>query len=60
MIGFQLRKFEEHFLANIFLNQDISINISLKQLKFDMPINNTCMQGTVSQIPYLGLGFCFY
>ena len=25
MVGFQLRKFEKHFLGNIFLNQDISI-----------------------------------
>ena len=42
-----------------FLNQDTSLNISPTYFKFGTPINSTHMEGTVSQIFYIGLSFHF-
>ena len=50
----QLRKFEKLVFFHIFFNQDISLNISLIQLKCGVLIDNAHMEETVSQISYLG------
>ena len=42
-----------------FFNMDISVIIALISLKTCMCIAGICMEGTVSQIFELGLGFCF-
>ena len=45
---------------HIVLNQDISLNNSLKHLKFGVPVDITHMEVTVSQIFNLGLSILFY
>ena len=42
-----------------FLNMDISLNIEVSIIKFATGIDKNHMQGTLSQIYYLGLGFYF-
>ena len=42
-----------------FLDGDFSITIACTQSKFDVVILATYMEGTVSQIFYLGLSFYF-
>ena len=39
---------------------EISANIIVTEIKFSTEINNIHMQGTMSQIFYLGLSFFFY
>ena len=56
----QLRKIEKLVLFHIFLNQDISLNISLRHLKFGVCIDNNQMEGTVSHIFYLGPSYFFF
>ena len=51
-------------LKNVFLyiyifNQDISLKISLKSLKFGVLIASTHIEVTVSHISYLGLSYIF-
>ena len=43
----------------IFLNVDNSFNIINTLLKFSVVVLHTIMEGTVSQIIYLSLSFCF-
>ena len=43
----------------MFLNVDNSFNIINTLLKFSVVVFHTIMEGTVSQIIYLGLSFCF-
>ena len=43
----------------IFLNVDNSFDIVSTLLKFSVVVLNTIMEGTVSQIIYLGFSFCF-
>ena len=38
---------------------DISLNIEVSTIKFSTGVDKNHMQGTVSQILYLGLGFYF-
>ena len=47
------------FFPIIFLNVDSSFNISDRLLKFSVVIIDMLMEGTVSQIFYLGLSLCF-
>ena len=47
------------FFHFYFLNMDILLNIKLPVIKFCTGIKNTHMEGTVSQISYLGLSFSF-
>ena len=47
------------FFTNIFLNVDISINVEYKPFNFFEVILDIIMEGTVSQIFYLGLSFSF-
>ena len=48
MTGCQLRPFEKLFFHIYFLIQDISLNISLKHLKFGVQNDSTHIQGTKS------------
>ena len=50
---------KKHFFHFYFLNMDISLNIWLKILKSFTDVKHIYMEGSVSQIFYLGLGFCF-
>ena len=43
----------------IFLNVDSSFNILNRVLRLSVVITNMLMEGTVSQIFYLGLSSCF-
>ena len=43
----------------IFLNFDSSFNIKDRKLKFSVVVLCIMIKGTVSQIFYLGLSFCF-
>ena len=52
-------KFEKSFFSLYFLNKDISFNIPSNVLKFDIHVNGGYMEGSVSQIFYLLLSFCF-
>ena len=50
----------ENWLFNFyFLNQNISLNINFPIIKFHIHIENIWMEGTVSQILYLGPSFDF-
>ena len=51
-------KFEKSFFSLYFINKDISFNIPWKILKFEILINEGCMEGNVSQNFYLGPRFC--
>ena len=42
-----------------FFNIDISLNIEVSTIKFSTGIDKNNMQGTMSQIIYLGLDFYF-
>ena len=55
----QLGKFEKIVFFQIFFNQDISLNISLRHLTFVVLIDNTHMEGILSQIFYLGPSYLF-
>ena len=46
-------------IHKLFLNTDISLNILTKCLTFSLCIVHYHIEGTVSQIFYLGLSFCF-
>ena len=48
-----------HIFYQHFLNMDISLIPSYRCLKFAMRILKTHSEGSVSQIFYLGLSFCF-
>ena len=52
-------KFEKLFFFLYYFNMDISFNIPWKKLKFEIHVNEGCMEGTVSQILYLDPSFCF-
>ena len=47
------------FFPVIFLNFDSSFNIKDRKLKFSVYVLGIMIEGTVSQIFYLGLSFCF-
>ena len=47
------------FVPGIFLNLDISFNIKDTLLKFSVLVLSITMEGTVSQIFYVGPSFCF-
>ena len=53
-MGNKKKKF--HFY---FFNKGISLNIKVKILKLSTDVMNIHMEGSVSQIFYLGLSFCF-
>ena len=42
-----------------FLNKDFWLNIGVNVLKFSTDVKNIRMEGSVSQILYLGLSFYF-
>ena len=46
-------------LSLLFLNMDISLYIEVSTVKLSTGIDKNHMQGTLSQIFYLGLGFYF-
>ena len=52
----QEKKLFSHFY---FLNKDISLNIQAKIMKFQTHVKNIHMEGTVSQIFYIGPSFYF-
>ena len=52
-------KFENLFFHQHFLNMDISLNRQQKLLKFCFCVPYYHIEGSVSQIFYLGLSFCF-
>ena len=54
-----IRKFEKLMFLYIFLDQDISLDISLIHFKVGVHKDSTYMQGTVCQISYLGLSFLY-
>ena len=41
-----------------FLNKDFSLNIEVNVLKSSTYVKNILMEGSVSQICYIGLSFC--
>ena len=45
--------------SSFFFNMNISLNIKVSTLTFSTGIDKDHMQGIVSQIFYLGLGFYF-
>ena len=56
-----MRKISENDFLNIsFLNVDISLIIHGPSLNFVIGINNTVVEGTVSQIFDIDPGSCFY
>ena len=61
LVFFKLKGWEsEKLLFNIhFLNWDISVNNKLRTTKSRTPIDDTNMQGTVSQVFGIGLSFYF-
>ena len=61
LVFFKLKGCEsEKVLFNLhFLNCNISVNNKLRSTKFRTPIDDTNMQGTVSQIFDIGLSCCF-
>ena len=50
---------KRHFLNFYFLNKDFLPNIEVNVLNFSTDVKNILMKGTLSQIFYLGLSFCF-
>ena len=50
---------KKHFFHFYFLNKDFWLNIKVKILKFSTDVKNIVMEGSMSQIFDLGLGFCF-
>ena len=51
-------KFEKRLFNFYFLNYDISLNNTFRHTIFSILIDNIYMEGTVSQIFYIGPGFC--
>ena len=47
------------FLPDIFFNMDFSVTIALIVFKFLHTFLNICMEGTMSQIFYMGPSFYF-
>ena len=56
---FQHKRYEKCFFLYYFLNKDVSLNILLRVLKIYIIILDTIMEGTLSQIFYLGPSFHF-
>ena len=54
-----LKRQKSTFFSIIFLNVDSSLNIYDRQLNFSVVIIDMMMEGTVSQISYLGPSLCF-
>ena len=50
---------KNHFFHFYFLNKGFSLNIEVNVLKSSADVKNILMEGSVSQIFYLGLSFCF-
>ena len=50
---------KKHYFHFYFLNKDISLNIQVKILKFSPDVKNIHMEGSLSQIFYLGFSSCF-
>ena len=50
---------KKYLFTLLFLIVHISTNYALGGLKFSMHVTNIHVEGTVSQIFYLGLSFCF-
>ena len=55
----QNNKLENRTFDNYFLNVDFSLTITHRDFKSRLPSLNTPLEGTVSQIFYLGLRFYF-
>ena len=53
------QKIKDLFFHFYFLNMDILLNNELPVMKFCTDVKNIHMEGTLSQIFYLGLGFNF-
>ena len=52
-------KFKNSLFFIHFFNKDISFNIPCKFLKFDMHVDEGYLEGSLSQICYLGPSFFF-
>ena len=50
---------KKHIFHFYFLNKDFSLNIEVNVLKSFTDVKNILIEGSVSQIFYLGLSFCF-
>ena len=55
----QKDKLKNRIFDNHFLNVDFSLTIAHKDFKSRLLSRHTLLEGTVSQICYLGLGFYF-
>ena len=51
------QKIKDLFVHFYFLNMDILLNNDLPEMKFCTDVENIHMEGTMSQIFYLGLSF---
>ena len=49
---------KKHFFHLYFLNKDFSLNTEVNVLKSSTYVKNVLMEGSVSQIFYIGLSFC--
>ena len=50
---------KKHIFHFYFFNKDFSLNIEVNVLKSFTDVKNILIEGSVSQIFYLGLSFCF-
>ena len=50
---------KKHIFHFYFLNKDFLLNIEVNVLKSFTDVTNILIEGSVSQIFYLGLSFCF-
>ena len=50
---------KKHIFHFHFLNKDFSLNIEVNVLKSFTDVKNILIEGSLSQIFYLGLSFCF-
>ena len=59
IIEFECQEYEKRLFKIYFLNQDISLNKIFRNIKFEIVIDNIQIEGTMSQICYIGPRFCF-